>query len=184
MVGQVSERQPHIGLRRQPLALGADEGFKVGDQRFGALLADSAALVGGRATDLLLDGVETGNALPLTRAKIASLSGSTSQTTGSASSSGALNLTRTLSLGDSGQDVSSLQQFLKDQGFFSYPSLTGYFGPVTQAAVEAFQSAHGIVSSGTPQTLMALPIVPLGEPILLFAAGWVATGFRERPHSN
>src|SRR5579872_1466963 len=63
MVGQIGERTAHVGPGRQPLALGADEGFEVGDQRFGALLADGATLVGGRATDLLLDGVETGNAL-------------------------------------------------------------------------------------------------------------------------
>ena len=63
MIGEVGESLAHIGLGRQPLALGADKGFEFGDQRFGALLADRAALFGGSATDLLLDRVETGNAL-------------------------------------------------------------------------------------------------------------------------
>ena len=63
MIGQVGERLAHIGLGRQPLALEADKGFELGDQGFGALLADGAASVGGGTTDLLLNRVETGDAL-------------------------------------------------------------------------------------------------------------------------
>jgi len=40
--------------------------------------------------------------------------------------------------------VSALQQTLKDGGFYTYPEITGYFGPVTQKAVESFQKAKGI----------------------------------------
>jgi hypothetical protein len=43
MIGKIGERLAHIGLGRQPLALGADKGFEFGDQRFGALLADGAS---------------------------------------------------------------------------------------------------------------------------------------------
>jgi hypothetical protein len=49
MIGKIGERLAHIGLGRQPLALGADKGFEFDDQRFGALLADGAALFGGSA---------------------------------------------------------------------------------------------------------------------------------------
>ena len=35
MIGKIGERLAHIGLGRQPLALGADKGFEFGDQRFG-----------------------------------------------------------------------------------------------------------------------------------------------------
>ncbi len=50
---------------------------------------------------------------------------------------------------DAGMDgeVSILQDFLIDEGYFLGES-TGYFGPVTRAAVENFQSAVGIVSAG------------------------------------
>ena len=89
---------------------------------------------------------------PLTRAKIAevpSAASSSLQTNDDSSDqTQPLSLTRDLSLGDSGPDVSSLQQFLQAQGFFSYPSITGYYGEVTQAAVVAFQTAHGISATG------------------------------------
>lgn len=57
-----------------------------------------------------------------------------------------------LDIGNSGPDVSALQESLRSLGFFSYPQITGYFGPVTQVALRAFQQAEGIVSSGTPAT--------------------------------
>lgn len=58
---------------------------------------------------------------------------------------------RTLSQGSSGIEVSLLQQALTEQGFYTY-AITGYFGSITEAAVQAFQQANGIVSTGTPQT--------------------------------
>jgi len=42
--------------------------------------------------------------------------------------------------------VSQLQQFL------GVSSITGYFGPMTQQAVQNWQASHGIVSSGSPDT--------------------------------
>jgi hypothetical protein len=63
-----------------------------------------------------------------------------------------LSLTRNLSFGSSGTDVSSLQQFLISQGHLSSGNATGYFGPLTQAAVQSFQRAQGIVTTGTVQT--------------------------------
>jgi|GEM_PF-1157030 PKD repeat protein len=56
-------------------------------------------------------------------------------------------LYRSLSLGASGSDVANLQEFLLQSGDFS-ANVTGYFGPITQAAVQQWQSAHGIVSGG------------------------------------
>lgn len=64
-------------------------------------------------------------------------------------------LTRTLSLGSTdaktGGEVTKLQQFLISQGLMK-GSATGYFGALTQAAVQKFQSQKDIVSSGTPAT--------------------------------
>lgn len=53
--------------------------------------------------------------------------------------------------GDRGAGVSALQGFLAAEGVYS-DEVTGYFGPATEAAVQRWQSAHGIVGSGTPQT--------------------------------
>ncbi len=73
----------------------------------------------------------------------------------------ASSIERSLSIGVSGPDVSALQQFLQTQGFYTYPTITGYFGPITQAAVKAFQLAHGIDPIGIvgPQTHAAITAV-------------------------
>ncbi|MGB6537614.1 MAG: peptidoglycan-binding protein, partial [Xanthobacteraceae bacterium] len=59
-----------------------------------------------------------------------------------------LTLSRSLALGSQGSDVSSLQAFLKSEGYYAYPSITGYFGPITEAGIKAFQSASGIEPIG------------------------------------
>ncbi len=56
-------------------------------------------------------------------------------------------LYRTLYRGVSGPDVMYLQGVLKNLGFFQ-GTTTIYFGPVTEASVQAFQRAHSIVSVG------------------------------------
>ncbi len=58
-----------------------------------------------------------------------------------------------LDLGDTGSEVTELQTYLATNASI-YPEglITGYFGPLTQAAVQRFQSAQGIVSSGSPDT--------------------------------
>jgi hypothetical protein len=50
-----------------------------------------------------------------------------------------------LRVGSRGNDVVELQKRLRAEGFFTYPTDTGYFGPITKAAVIAYQKAHGIV---------------------------------------
>ena len=49
-------------------------------------------------------------------------------------------------------EVSILQRFLKAQGYYTHPTITGFFGPATEDAVERFQAAEGVVSVGTPDT--------------------------------
>jgi peptidoglycan hydrolase-like protein with peptidoglycan-binding domain len=100
-----------------------------------------------------------GNAGPGTRAKINALIlssipkncavGSTVASTPVTSSVGGA-LTRNLSRGSSGSDVTVLQQFLVSQGYITSDSVTGYFGPLTEAGLKKFQAAQGIVSSGDP----------------------------------
>ncbi|MED4601851.1 NlpC/P60 family protein [Paenibacillus validus] len=54
----------------------------------------------------------------------------------------------TLSLGMSGDSVSALQRDLKTLGYFTYPTITGYYGTVTQQAVRSFQSAYSLAVDG------------------------------------
>jgi len=60
--------------------------------------------------------------------------------------------THGLAFGDTGEDVRQLQIFLKAQGTSIYPEglITGYFGPLTQKAVERFQVKYGIAGPGDP----------------------------------
>ncbi len=47
-----------------------------------------------------------------------------------------------LSEGSTHADVKELQKRLRTEGFFTFPTDTGYFGPITKTAVEAYQRAH------------------------------------------
>lgn len=64
-----------------------------------------------------------------------------------------------LSLGSTGSAVIALQQALARNGYFK-GAITGYYGPLTQGAVRAFQATHGIEVVGNvgPQTRAALGI--------------------------
>lgn len=58
-------------------------------------------------------------------------------------------ITTSMSIGSSGQDVSRLQGFLSGD-YHIYPAaiVSGYFGPLTQAAVRQFQVSFGIPTVG------------------------------------
>jgi peptidoglycan DL-endopeptidase LytE len=45
-------------------------------------------------------------------------------------------------------NVATLQKNLKTLGYFSYPHITGYFGPVTKQAVQSFQKDYGLRADG------------------------------------
>ena len=84
-----------------------------------------------------------------------SISGGTSAgaTVGAGASApvaGCPQITHTLQLGDSGSDVSALQQFLaRDTTVYPEGLVTGYFGSLTESAVQRWQAKYNIVSSGT-----------------------------------
>lgn len=63
-----------------------------------------------------------------------------------------------LRLGSRGEEVTRLQQELKNRGYFTYWRTTGYFGTITQDAVIRFQRDHGLLVDGIvgPQTRSAL----------------------------
>ena len=57
-------------------------------------------------------------------------------------------LSRPLSLGARGEDVSKLQEFLRDQGYLDSEP-TGYFGALTRTAIGEWQTAEGIAAGGS-----------------------------------
>ena len=61
-------------------------------------------------------------------------------------------ISKNLSLGSRGAEVVKLQQFLASQSLLEMDSVTGYFGKLTQTAVQQWQKKSGIVSSGSPAT--------------------------------
>jgi cell wall-associated NlpC family hydrolase len=56
--------------------------------------------------------------------------------------------TSVLRLGANSANVTTLQQNLKTLGYFKYPYVTGYYGPVTRQAVRSFQSDYGLQTDG------------------------------------
>jgi peptidoglycan hydrolase-like protein with peptidoglycan-binding domain len=52
--------------------------------------------------------------------------------------------TRALSVGSTGDDVVALQKILTFYGYYTFPTATGYFGPITEAAVVKFQQAYNL----------------------------------------
>ncbi|MDB5254271.1 MAG: fibronectin type protein [Parcubacteria group bacterium] len=76
------------------------------------------------------------------------------------------NITRQLYVGISGADVISLQRFLKDKGYYTYPAITGYYGAATSKAVAAFQLANSIEPMGIvgPQTRAKIKQVSISNP--------------------
>ncbi|MFP3338614.1 peptidoglycan-binding protein, partial [Micrococcus sp. SIMBA_131] len=52
-----------------------------------------------------------------------------------------------LKTGSRGSEVTSVQQQLKNKGFYNY-NVDGIFGPITEKAVKQFQSANGLSQTG------------------------------------
>ncbi len=73
----------------------------------------------------------------------------------------AATLSRQLDVGMSGSDVSALQTYLAtDASIYPQGLVTGFYGPLTAAAVARFQTAHSLASVGRvgPLTLIALNV--------------------------
>ncbi|GAK13078.1 peptidoglycan-binding protein [Geomicrobium sp. JCM 19039] len=63
-----------------------------------------------------------------------------------------------LRFGQQSEDVKHLQTLLKEKGYFTYQTATGYYGDVTVRAVRQFQGDHNLVVDGIagPNTIGAL----------------------------
>lgn len=71
----------------------------------------------------------------------------------SVASASDLLFTETLNLGSRSDEVSLLQDCLRDLGYFDTETeTTDYYGSITETAVQSFQSDNSIVSSGDPYT--------------------------------
>ena len=82
-------------------------------------------------------------------------------------------LERNLSVGMTGDDVRSLQEFLRTEGYLSAQA-TGYFGELTRDALMRWQASEGVVSSGSAQaTGWGLLGPRTRERIKAWCGGWV-----------
>ena len=91
-----------------------------------------------------------GNVGPATRAALNGLQSggaNSSTTSGSSSTSIKYTFSNPLSVGSTGADVTALQNRLTAEGVYFGP-ITGTFGPLTRAAVEKYQTAHGLSPVG------------------------------------
>lgn len=70
----------------------------------------------------------------------------TTTSTGQVLGASVFNFTTDLTIGSTGEDVTALQQFLTDEGFYTGP-ITGYFGVLTRGGVIRFQIVKGITPS-------------------------------------
>ena len=70
----------------------------------------------------------------------------------SASTTSSQQISKNISLGARGTDVTILQTFLIKQNHLTADNVTGYFGYATESAVQKFQKAMNIVSSGSPNS--------------------------------
>ncbi len=75
--------------------------------------------------------------------------GSPPVVTSSISATQCPNLSRNLSRGMKGSDVTQLQQFLISQNLLTADSSTGFYGALTEAAVKKFQCANMSICSGS-----------------------------------
>ena len=87
--------------------------------------------------------------------------------------------TRSLSRGSSGDDVRKLQEFLaRDKEIYPDGLITGYFGPLTEAAVKKWQEKHQIESVGVvgPKSIAKLQELGRGVVQELMQQGAGASG--------
>jgi peptidoglycan hydrolase-like protein with peptidoglycan-binding domain len=158
-----------------------DLGFLSGraDGIFGPI-TQSAVMAFQRANGLAVDGI----AGPRTLGALYGSAPSSGDGSSGGQSSRGSTISRTLRLGDRGEDVATLQRRLNELNF-NCGRADGVFGPITQSAVMAFQRANGlavdgIVGRNTIAKLYAsdvitgdLPHTSKADDIIAFAMGYI-----------
>lgn len=89
-----------------------------------------------------------GKAGPVTRKKLLGKAYQQIPDTRMAEDSGDGEEVLALRAGDRGDEVEKAQKKLKELGYYTYGSITGYFGPVTKDAVIRFQKASDLTADG------------------------------------
>lgn len=112
------------------------------------LLQTALSLLGAAQANPSLPQSVRDNAVYTAQQAIAQATAAIAQTSGTSAS--CVNLTSNLSLGSS--DATSGGQVTQLQHFLGLNPATGYFGPVTEKALQTWQASHGIVSSGSAAT--------------------------------
>ena len=79
--------------------------------------------------------------------------------------------TRPLSFGAQGGDVEDLQSFLSDHGYLDHGNTTGFFGQLTQHALQRWQSDNAVATSGGPSTTGWGVFGPLSQRIRDYICG-------------
>lgn len=129
-------------------------------------------------TVITVAGASGSTLLAQLQAKLAQVEAQLSQTQ---SSTPAFMFTTGLAPGDSGSDVTELQQVLAQQGYFT-GTPNGHYGPMTTAAVKKFQAAQGLAKLGYvgPGTRAALNLLigsTSAAPASAAAASSVGDGY-------
>lgn len=121
----------------------------------------------------------TSTGLPVTSAGLPATPAGETPASASAPETTPPELTRSLSRGTSGDDVRKLQEFLsKDKDIYPEGLLTGFFGPLTEAAVKKWQEKHKIEAVGIvgPKTISKLQDIGRGVVQGLLERGAGASG--------
>jgi len=127
-----------------------------------------------------------------TAGPIHSTVGITTNTQTTFSNGSCISIAQNLKRGDSGVEVSKLQTFLaQDKSVYPEGEVSGYYGALTEAAVQRWQASHGVVSSGTaattgygavgPKTRAAMQGACSGSGTSSAALGVVSNGTLARP---
>lgn len=88
------------------------------------------------------------------------------------------NFAADLWFGATGESVNQLQQVLIDAGYLHIALPTGWFGPMTQAAVKLYQAAHGVPATGYvgPLTRGVLNLGVVPAPVVETTSTTTTTG--------
>lgn len=116
--------------------------------------ADSATVANVQA---VLEGQSTSGAQASSTSIANSDNGASGSQTSTTLPNGCTVISNGLHMGSTDQEsdgeVSKLQQFLsQDKNVYPEGLVTGYFGPITEDAVQRWQATHSIVATGTPAT--------------------------------
>jgi uncharacterized surface protein with fasciclin (FAS1) repeats len=66
-------------------------------------------------------------------------------------------LTKKYSIGDQSDDIEVLQKYLKQEGFYNYGFITGYFGDITKKALDDYNLANNKTTVTTPVQPVVIP---------------------------